>query len=147
MQSFFRISNRCHDGLFFMSRLAGEWPSGAPLTIEHAAGPSVSSGYLEQVVSTLRAAGLVEGKRGPGGGYVLTRPPERITVREAIEALEGGIGFVDCHGGTCPRSAGCGSRRVWDALRRRVGETFESMTIADIAEPGRSSARSPHKDA
>ncbi len=136
MHPFFKVSSRCHDGLLFMGKLAGRHAAGAPLTVDEAAGAHLSAGYLEQIVAPLRAAGLVAGKRGPGGGYQLTRAPQKITVREVIEALEGKIGIVDCHGGTCPRTAGCGSRRVWDALQRRVGETFESMTVADIAERG-----------
>ena len=39
----------------------------------------------------LRRAGLVTGKRGPGGGYVLARPAEEISLREVVEAVEGGI--------------------------------------------------------
>jgi len=45
--------------------------------------------YLEQIFQRLRRAGLVEGKRGPGGGYRLARPAAEITLREAVEAVEG----------------------------------------------------------
>jgi len=45
--------------------------------------------YLEQIFQRLRRARLVSGKRGPGGGYVLARPPEEISLRDILEALEG----------------------------------------------------------
>jgi len=45
--------------------------------------------YLEQIFGRLRRAGLVSGKRGPGGGYVLSRPAEEISLRDVIEAVEG----------------------------------------------------------
>jgi Rrf2 family protein len=131
---FFRISNKCHDGLLFMGKLAGRHGAGMPLTVEDAAGDFLSAGYLEQIASTLRAAGLIEGKRGPGGGYVLTRDPKAIAVREVIEAIEGKIDLVDCQGGTCPRERGCGSKHVWNALQKRVGETLGAMNLSEIAE-------------
>lgn len=45
--------------------------------------------YLEQIFQRLRRAQLVTGKRGPGGGYVLARPPAEITLRDVVEAVEG----------------------------------------------------------
>ena len=45
--------------------------------------------FLEQIFQALRKAGLIVGKRGPGGGYVLARRPEEITLREVVEAIEG----------------------------------------------------------
>lgn len=47
--------------------------------------------YLEQIFQRLRRAQLVQGKRGPGGGYVLTRPPAEISLRDIVEAVEGPI--------------------------------------------------------
>ena len=131
---FFRISNKTHDGLLFMGKLAGRWGSGKPLTVEQAAGSFLSAGYLEQIVVPLRAAGLVEGKRGPGGGYVLSRAPEKVSVREVVETLEGKLSLVDCQGGECPREKRCGSKHVWNTLQRKVGETLGSMTLREIAE-------------
>ena len=48
--------------------------------------------YLEQIFQRLRRAKLVQGKRGPGGGYVLARPAGEITLRDVIEAVEGPLG-------------------------------------------------------
>jgi Rrf2 family protein len=45
--------------------------------------------YLEQIFQRLRRAKLVQGKRGPGGGYTLARPPSEITLRDVVEAVEG----------------------------------------------------------
>ena len=47
--------------------------------------------YLEQIFQRLRRARLVNGKRGPGGGYTLARPPLEITIRHIVEAIEGEI--------------------------------------------------------
>lgn len=47
--------------------------------------------YLEQIFQRLRKAGLVRGKRGPGGGYQLSRPPREVSLRHIVEALEGSL--------------------------------------------------------
>jgi Rrf2 family iron-sulfur cluster assembly transcriptional regulator len=47
--------------------------------------------FLEQIFQRLRKADLVRGKRGPGGGYVLSRPAEQISLREVVEAVEGSL--------------------------------------------------------
>ncbi len=133
MANFFRISARCHDGLLFMSQLSVRT---APLTIEEAAGRFSSPGYLEQIVAPLRAAGLVSGKRGPGGGYVLARAPEKITVREVVEALEGRITLVACQEGACSRDQVCSSKEIWNTLQTTISQALEGVTLAAIAEQG-----------
>ncbi len=51
--------------------------------------------YLEQIFQRLRRADLIIGKRGPGGGYTLARPPAKITLREVVEAVEGPLGETE----------------------------------------------------
>lgn len=51
--------------------------------------------YLEQIFQRLRKADLIVGKRGPGGGYALARPPVKITLREVVEAVEGPLGEAE----------------------------------------------------
>lgn len=131
---FFRISQRSHDGLMFASKLAARYATQETLTILEAAGKFGSAGYLEQVVTQLRDADLVKGRRGPGGGYVLSRSPEKISVREVVEAIEGKIALVACQEGECPRAAGCGSQSVWHTLQSRIAETLEEITLDQIAE-------------
>ena len=52
--------------------------------------------YLEQILSVLRKAGLIESIRGPSGGYLLSKPPEDITVGHILRALEGDLAPVKC---------------------------------------------------
>lgn len=63
---------------------------GAPVAVQ-AIGErqAIPARYLEQIFQRLRRAELVTGKRGPGGGYVLARPPTEITLRDVVEAVEG----------------------------------------------------------
>ena len=71
--------------------------------------------YLEQIFQRLRRAGLVTSKRGPGGGYTLSRSPARITLRDVVEAVEGP--FAD----TLQMKAGFAPRRDPVPARFPVG--------------------------
>src|ERR1700730_4799430 len=51
--------------------------------------------YLEQILLALKGAGLVRSKRGVGGGYVLARPPEEITLGQIVSAVDGPIAAGD----------------------------------------------------
>jgi Rrf2 family protein len=92
--------------------------------------------YLEQLLARLRRGGLVRSSRGAKGGILLALPPERITVREVVERLEGSLAPVEC---LEPEVAADGHARecvahdVWRALHRSVLQTLGSFTLADLA--------------
>jgi Rrf2 family protein len=88
--------------------------------------------YVEQVMHDLRQAGLVRSQRGKGGGYVLGRGPESITVLEVIEAIEGPLDeFGRMRGGD---PVGPLLEPVWADARASLQEVLGSATIASIAE-------------
>lgn len=78
------ISNRCLIALAACSELAA---SRHPTTVpEIAATLGVTDSYLEQIFAQLKGAGVIRGIRGPGGGYVLTQSPERISALDVMAA-------------------------------------------------------------
>lgn len=89
--------------------------------------------YLEQIFQRLRKAELVRGKRGPGGGYVLARPAEEITLRDILEAVEGPLadGLAQ---GPPPRDRRSAHRPnfLWRELCARIEDVFEARTLADL---------------
>jgi Rrf2 family protein len=92
--------------------------------------------FLEQIFQDLRKAGLVSGKRGPRGGYVLVRPVEGISLADIFRALEG---TLSVYAGEDERSAGdSASIAVTDAvfreLSQRIEACFEATTLADLCE-------------
>ena len=91
--------------------------------------------YLEQILGTLRSAGLVRAVRGPRGGYALAREPERIRMGEIVRALEGDLGLVECVNApeVCEEREGCIARALWADLSRRLQERLDSLTLADLA--------------
>jgi Rrf2 family protein len=91
--------------------------------------------YLNQLLVTLRRAGLVQSKRGPSGGHVLARAPEQITVGEAFLALEGSVAPWLCVEDTetnCIYAPGCGLRPVWQAVKEATEHVLNRITLADI---------------
>lgn len=99
----------------------------------------LSPKYLEQVLVALQTADLVRAVRGPKGGYVLSRPPARINLREAYEVLEGSEGFVRCTTDpkVCARASICVAQEVWASLYETCMKALESITLEDLAQRAR----------
>jgi Rrf2 family iron-sulfur cluster assembly transcriptional regulator len=117
-----------------------------PLALsEIAAVEEVSTRYLEQIFGRLRSAGLVKGRRGPGGGYALARPASEITLLEIVQALESGVVSPSCLEDapgcdgppmtmeTCKRKAKCMTRKLWAMLRDSCFRTLKTNTLEDLA--------------
>ncbi len=138
MSSLFQVSERSHAGLILMAELALEYEGDQRnLTLVDVAREKLlSHGYLEEIACALKKADLIKGKKGPHGGYVLTRPPGQITAEQILIALEGPIVLVSCQQapGTCPAERGCSSRSFWGVLQARVLETVRETTLADILQ-------------
>ena len=97
--------------------------------------------FLEQQLGALGKAGLVESFRGAGGGCRLAREPERITVAQIADAIEGQMFPMFClepSDHTCFQDSRCGLQGFWADVARAVQEVFQTTTVADLA------ARHPH---
>ncbi len=97
--------------------------------------------YLEQLVVSLREAGLVTSTRGARGGYELACPPSDIRMSEVITALEGPITPMICasadpdHAQTCQRAGCCNVELLWQRVRDAIVKALDAVTLADLAEP------------
>jgi Rrf2 family protein len=134
MNSLFRVSERNHFGLIFMTQLAA-LPADGFLSVKEAAQDmGMAEGYLEEVAGSLKKAGLVAGRQGPGGGYKLAKPASDITVEAIVVALEGPVTLVPClesHG--CPVEAKCQSKKLWGFLQKDVLETLRATKLEDLS--------------
>lgn len=98
----------------------------------------ISSVYLEQLLNRLRRENLVKSVRGPSGGYMLSKSPEKITVGEIVKTLEGSITPVDCAGGregwktVCQHKSTCVAKTVWAKLAKAIDDCLESVTLKDL---------------
>jgi Rrf2 family transcriptional regulator, cysteine metabolism repressor len=90
--------------------------------------------FVEQLFGTLRRGGMLTSRRGAGGGFAFARRPERVTVLDVVEALDGPVTVAACTGGPCEQEDTCGPASVWhDAVKAFEG-VLATTTIADLAE-------------
>jgi Rrf2 family protein len=88
--------------------------------------------FLEQIFRDLRRAGLVEGKRGPGGGFVLARPADEITLRAVVEAVDGPIARHDEQDAADWTPAAHRPDFVWPDLSERMAGVLGEIRISDL---------------
>jgi Rrf2 family protein len=90
--------------------------------------------FLEAILGDLRRAGLVRSRRGPVGGYSLSRPPDAVTVGEVVRAVDGPLAVV--RGERPEQAAYSGAAEhlgtVWVALRAAVRSVLDEVTLADV---------------
>lgn len=96
--------------------------------------------FLEQILNDLKSAGILESKRGVGGGYRLRLPPDRITLAQVIRHLEGPLAPVSCVSErfyercSCPDEAKCGIRSVMKEVRDAIVKVLDEVTVAQLCE-------------
>lgn len=132
-----RLNTRGRYGIQLMAQLACHVTPAAPVGLKEVAGSTgLPWRYLEQITRPLRKASLVRGRPGRTGGYVLARQPERITLRDVIEATSGPICLMDCvdHPESCERSDSCTSRQVWQAVTEDIRAVLACYTVCDLAK-------------
>lgn len=106
----------------------------------------ISPRYLEQIFQNLKRAGLLKSKRGPQGGYMLSRPLDEITVLEILNATEQDVLLVDCAGVTpkklrrsteCPFEGKCVTQTVWAEANSLLDTLFGGMTLQTLCQRAR----------
>ena len=127
-------------GLRCLLRVASRYGRGPVSISAVASAEGLSNEYAAKILRCLRLGGLVTSTRGASGGYRLARPPEAITVWQAIQVLDRDSlpeSYCECRPGErsdCARTTGCAIQSLW----RRVGEslrmTLEGITFASLLD-------------
>lgn len=105
---------------------------------EVAARQDISEKYLENILKVLVQNGFLEGLRGKGGGYRLTRSPDQYTVAEILLLTEGSLAPVSCltpGAPACERMANSRTYTMWKGLNDLIADYFGKITLADLAAP------------
>lgn len=105
---------------------------------EVAARQDISEKYLENILKVLVQNGFLEGLRGKGGGYRLTRSPDQYTVAEILLLTEGSLAPVSCltpGAPACERMANCRTYTMWKGLNDLIADYFGKITLADLVAP------------
>lgn len=93
----------------------------------------ISLSYLEQLFARLRRAGLVNSVRGPGGGYLLSQPPEAISVSKVIDAVNESVDATRCQGlSDCQQGDTCLTHHLWCELSVQIRHFLDDMTLAQL---------------
>ena len=98
----------------------------------------ISEKYLESIVVLLVKAKMLDGVRGKGGGYRLSRELKDYSVGEIVRLTEGSLAPVSCLEGenTCPRADKCLSLPVWEKLDTLINDYLDSVSLADLLAEG-----------
>ena len=132
------FSTKGEYGVRLMVQLGRHFGQGPASLAEIAAEEDLPRAYLEQLVMSLRDAGLVTSTRGAHGGYQLARDPGEIRMSEVLRALEGPLAPMICasddpeHATICDRSSRCTVNILWVRVRDAITSTLDSMTLADL---------------
>jgi Rrf2 family protein len=96
----------------------------------------VSDRYLEQILTPLKASGLLRAFRGSRGGFALAKEPSEIKLIEIVQIVEGSTAPVDCvdDAQICTRSESCVTRDVWIELKNAIDHVLDSITLQDLVD-------------
>lgn len=97
----------------------------------------ISEKYLESILVLLTRGGLLQGLRGKGGGYKLTKEPCEYTLFDILKLTEGSLAPVAClkeGAEECEKSATCKTLPVWKEYYGVIGDFFKNKTLADLIE-------------
>lgn len=103
----------------------------------------ISLSYLEQLFGKLRRNSLVESVRGPGGGYNVARPLDRISVADIIRAVDEPLDATSCGGReNCADEHRCMTHDLWSTLNKKMYEYLASVSLRDLVDAQRNRAGS-----
>jgi len=99
----------------------------------------ISLAYLEQLFARLRRANLVSSMRGPGGGYVLARPADEISIGEIMRAVGEPVKMTRCNRdregkGGCMGGEDCITHGLWNALSDHIHGFLASVSLQDVLD-------------
>ena len=130
-----RILTKIECGLVIIADIAINSEDGSAVNLyEIAERRAISVKYLEQIVTRLRQSSLVKSIKGPHGGYILSRSPDKITVKEILDAID--ITLIgndiapleECNGDI----ADILNNMLWSRIERSLSEFTSSLTLLDI---------------
>lgn len=119
---------------------------GRPLRIrEISEREKIPGKFLEQILLELKKAGLLQSRRGAGGGYSLIKPPGEVTLAQVIRIIDGPLAPLSCVSRwayvSCPEQDGCGLYRVMLDVRNAIAGILEGVTFADACKRTKSKGR------
>ncbi|HBA89029.1 MAG TPA: transcriptional regulator [Geobacter sp.] len=135
------ISKKTKYGLKALIHLARHYDEGPILIADLAREERIPKKFLEAILLSLKNNGILQSKKGKGGGYYLGRPPGKITLGQAIRVMDGPLAPVPCVSETayakcseCDNELTCGIRLVMKDVRDAIAGILDGTTLADVLE-------------
>ncbi|MBT4502950.1 MAG: Rrf2 family transcriptional regulator [Gemmatimonadetes bacterium] len=131
-----KLSTRARYALRMMVEIAKKTNGGEKVSLSQVAKSSdLPRRYLEQLAIDLKKASLITGISGKGGGYILTKSPEKIRIGQIVEATIGPVNIVDCVlvPETCIKVDYCDCRLIYKRINERITEVLNDFSLADLA--------------
>ena len=129
-----KISTKGRYGLRILIDLAIHDPEKPRMIRDIALSQQISEKYISRLVIDLRRAKLIRSVRGINGGFHLAKMPEKITLLDILETMEGPISVVDCVRSPekCRRTSLCPARDIWQQLNDGIRSLTAKITLEDI---------------
>ena len=135
------LSMKAKYGLRAMTVLAREYGNGPVLIADLSAAERIPRKFLELILLELKKKGLLQSKKGKGGGYGLCKHPSQISVGELIRALDGPIALLPCVSQTayrrcdeCVDETTCGIRSVMKEVRDATTGILDSTSLEELLQ-------------
>jgi FeS assembly SUF system regulator len=132
-----RMSKLADYGTVVMTYVAQK-PGRMPNAGEIALAVGLEQPTVSKLLKLLTNAGLLVSRRGAAGGYGLSRPPQKISVADIIDAIEGTpMGLTECSSmpGLCTRELSCSVRGNWQRISQSIRDILEKVSLAELAMP------------
>ncbi len=133
------LSNKAKYGIRALLRLARTHGEGPVLISDLAAREQIPPKFLELILLDLKHHGLLQSRRGRGGGYVLARAAEDVSLGQVIRILDGPLAPVPCVSQTayfrcdeCLDEVTCGIRLVMKDVRDATARILDNTTLAEV---------------
>lgn len=130
-----KFSTKTRYGIRAMIEIAMDIEQHGVFQKDIAVNQNISVKYLDQIIPSLKVAGLIINLRGKKSGYILTRKPADITIYDIHRAFEPLI-IVDCleHKANCNRLEGCVARNFWCGLNDHITNYLKSITLQNLID-------------
>ena len=127
-----KLSSKGQYAIKAMMNLAINYNNNPVTLTELSSSHTISLSYLEQLFSILSKAGLVQGVRGPGGGYRLGKAPDQISIADIVIAIEeSGNTTSSKEQADCKTSDDCIANNLWDEFSQQLTIYLGSISLAD----------------
>lgn len=129
-----KLSTRGRYGTRLMLELTKNYGSGPISMSEISRNQNIPIKYLEQLIIPLKKAKLITSFRGPKGGHMLSKPPDKINLWDVLILLESKLTLVDCviDKDACENSGDCPIRPVWEKAFKAIKKIFKETSLENI---------------